>query len=124
MSEQHDRREPQDIFLQQTSATLDEAEQQIDGPTQTRLRAARREALSAAGRAQHPVWLLPVSGLAVAATVAALTVSLWQVPAIDNRVDALEDIALLSDEADPEFYADLEFYTWVAEGAPTEDENG
>ncbi len=114
----------QDDFLRQTKITLDEAEQRIDGATQTRLGAVRREALATAGRSRRSPWLLPASGLAVAATVAILTVSLWQVsPSVDSLA-ALEDIALLSDEVDPEFYADLEFYTWVAEGAPTEDDNG
>lgn len=114
----------QDGFLRQTKITLDEAEQRIDGATRTRLGVVRREALTAAGRSRRPVWLLPASGLAVAATVAILTVSLWQVsPAVDSLA-ALEDIALLSDEADPEFYAELEFYAWIAEGAPTEDDNG
>ncbi|VAX01911.1 hypothetical protein MNBD_GAMMA20-179 [hydrothermal vent metagenome] len=114
----------QDDFLRQTKITLDEAEQRIDGATQTRLGAVRREALAAAGRSHRPIWLLPAGGLAVAATVAILTVSLWQVsPSVDSLA-ALEDIALLSGEADPEFYADLEFYAWIAEGAPTEDDNG
>ncbi len=116
--------ERQDDFLRQTKATLDEAEQRIDGATQTRLNAARREALAAGKRPRRPVWLLPASGLAAAATVAVLTVSLWQVPPMDDSFAALEDIALLSDEADPEFYADLEFYAWIAEGAPLEDDNG
>ncbi len=125
MSEPHDRRKAQNNFLQQTTATLDAAEQQIDAATQTRLRAARREAQNATTRSCRPAWLLPASGgLAVAATVAALTVSLWQVPPAEEQLDALQDIALLSDEADPEFYADLEFYAWLAEGAPADDDNG
>ncbi len=116
--------ERQDDFLRQTKITLDAAERRIDGTTRTRLDAVRREALAAVGRSQRPVWLLPAGGLAVAVTVAVLTVGLWQaVPAVDSLA-ALEDIALLSDEADPEFYAELEFYAWIAEGAPTEDDNG
>ena len=117
--------ERQDDFLRTTATVLDEAELGIDGATRTRLAAARREALAAAERPRRPLWLLPAGGLAVAATVAALTVGLWQVQPLDDSLAALEDIALLSDEADPAFYADLDFYTWLAEGAPLlEDDNG
>ena len=117
--------ERQDDFLRTTATVLDEAEHGIDGATRTRLAAARREALAAAERTRRPPWLLPAGGLAVAATVAALTVGLWQVQPVDDGLAALEDIALLSDEADPAFYADLDFYTWLADGAPPlEDDNG
>ncbi len=116
--------ERQDDFLRQTRETLDAAERGIDGATRTRLAAARREALAALDRPHRPFWLLPASGLAAAATVAALTVSLWQVQPVDDTLAALEDIVLLSDEAEPEFYAELEFYAWLAEGAPQEDDNG
>lgn len=112
----------QDDFLRKTTAALDEAEQQIDAATQTRLRTTRRGALASAERPRLPPWLIPASGLAMAATVAVLTVSLWQMPPADDGLNALDDIALLSDEVEPEFYAELAFYTWVAEGAPALDE--
>ncbi len=116
--------ERQDDFLRRTRLVLDEAEQGVDGATRTRLAAARREALAAAGR-RRPLWLLPAGGLAVAAAVAVLSVGLWRTPPLAGSLDALEDIALLSDEADPAFYADLEFYAWIAAGAPPlEDDNG
>lgn len=110
--------------LQQSKQLLDEAERQIDAATLARLRAARRTALAADTPSRRPAWLVPAGGLAVAATVAALTVSLWQMPADPERVEALEDIALLSDEAEPEFYAELAFYRWLAAGAPAEGDNG
>lgn len=120
MSERQDELKQQ-AFLQQTRVALDAAEQQIDAATQTGLRAVRREALAAADRPRLPPWLVPASGLAVAATVATLTVSLWQLPPADADLVALEDIVLLSDEVEPEFYAELAFYAWIAEGAPAAD---
>ena len=118
--------EPRDDFLQRAKRLLDEAEQGLDGATRTRLRAARREALAAGARPSRPAWLLPAGGLAVAATVAALSVVLWQAPPPElEPLTALEDIALLSDEADPAFYEELDFYAWLAAGAPQgEDVNG
>jgi negative regulator of sigma E activity len=105
-------------FLHNVSHRLDQAVETIDASTQARLRAARREALAAAESRSRPAWLMPVGSLAVAATVAVLTVSVWLVPpdtAVDAQLPTLEDIALLSDSEALEFYENLDFYLWLDE---------
>ena len=105
-------------FLHSLSDSLDQSVDALDVSTQARLRAARRKAL-ATGETQHrPAWLMPVASLAAAATVAALTVSVWLVPvdmAEDSELTPLEDIALLSDSEALEFYENLDFYLWLDE---------
>jgi hypothetical protein len=107
--------EPQqtDPLLRQINATLDKAVDALDGATQSRLRAARREALAV--RQQRPGWWLPLAGMATAATVAVLTLSLWLLqPQQPTAVmPTVEDMALLSDEAELDFYEDLDFYLWL-----------
>jgi hypothetical protein len=102
-----------DPFLRQVTATLDKAVDELDGATQGRLRAARREALAA--RQSRPAWLVPLGGLATAATVAVLALSLWLLPARQQptALPSVEDMVLLSDEAELEFYEDLDFYLWL-----------
>lgn len=101
-------------FLARVKNTLDESEGRIDDITAARLRTLRREAVAAHHeRRRRPVWLLPVTGLATAATVAVLAVTLWSVPPASNEMLPLDDIALLSDTEALEFYADLDFYLWL-----------
>lgn len=103
-------------FLHELSDSLDQSVEAIDVSVQARLRAARREALAASEARVRPAWLMPVGSLAAAATVAALTVSLWLMPpdkAVDGQLPLLEDIVLLSDSEGLEFYENLDFYLWL-----------
>lgn len=106
-------RQQTDPFLRRVTDTLDQAVEELDGAIQGRLRAARREALTA--RQARPAWLLPLGGLATAATVAVLALSLWLLPAPQQPalMPSVEDMVLLSDEAELEFYEDLDFYLWL-----------
>ncbi len=108
--------EPQDdTFLRRTRAWLDAGEGDLDPTTRARLRAARREALAAHRRtpAWRQAWPVTAAGLAAAVLVAVLGVRLWTSPGDD--LPPLEDMALLSDPAGPEFYQDLDFYLWLDE---------
>jgi len=103
-------------FLNKLTDDLDQSVEAIDVATQARLRTARREAVTASETRSQPAWLMPMGSLAAAATVAVLTVSLWQMPtdqATDSQLPPLEDIALLSDNEGLEFYEDLDFYLWL-----------
>ncbi len=113
--------EPEDTdrLLKMSKATLDQAVDGLDDATLRDLRRVRREALLAdkpAVSEKRPAWLLPVSGLATAAAVAILTVSLWLTPPENDPVaqfPPLEDLALLGDVESLEFYEDLDFYLWL-----------
>ncbi len=113
--------EPEDTdrLLKMSKSTLDQAVDGLDTATLRDLRRVRREALLAskpAASGKRPAWLLPVGGLATAATVAVLTVSLWLTsPENDSAVQLppLEDLALLGDAESLDFYEDLDFYLWL-----------
>jgi hypothetical protein len=110
--DQHDNE-----FLTKVRANLDAAREQLDEHTRSRLTTLRHEALER-GQVRRPPWtqwLLPAGGLAVAVTVAALSVNLWTAKPVMDEALPLEDMALLSDSEGPEFYEDLEFYQWLAE---------
>lgn len=103
-------------FLHKLSNSLDQSVEEMDVSTQARLRAARREAVAASEIQSRPAWLMPVGGLATAAAVAVLTMSLWMVTpdeSMDAQLPPLEDLALLSDSEGLEFYEDLDFYLWL-----------
>jgi hypothetical protein len=110
-------KEPQDNdhFLQQVTSALDKAEHGLDDTTLRELRKRRREAVEISKK--RPAWLLPVAGLAMVATVAAFSVSLWLAapqPSLET-LPAVEDMALLGDAESLEFYEDLDFYLWLDE---------
>lgn len=103
-----------DQFLQNVQSTLDRSVDELDDDTLRALRKARHKAVEASER--RPVWLMPVGGLAMAATVAAFSVSLWMAepqPGVDAQLLPLEDLALLGDAESLEFYEDLDFYLWL-----------
>ncbi|NOX75454.1 MAG: DUF3619 family protein [Gammaproteobacteria bacterium] len=106
-------------LLDAVKTSLDQSEQTLDGVTLGRLRAARREALGTL-TTNHPRRRRRelLGGFAVAATLATLTVSLWILPPAPgdvsgNSLPALEDVALLTDAEELEFYQDLDFYLWL-----------
>jgi len=113
--------EPEDTdrLLKISKSTLDQAANELDDATLRDLRRVRREALLAGKSSvseKRPAWLLPVGGLATAATVAVLTVSLWLTPPEADpaaQFPPLEDLALLGDVESLEFYEDLDFYLWL-----------
>jgi hypothetical protein len=108
-------KEPQDNdqFRQQVTSALDQAEHELDDSTLRELRKRRREVVEVSNK--RPAWLLPVGGLAMAATVAAFSVSLWMAapqPSLET-LPSVEDMALLGDAESLEFYEDLDFYLWL-----------
>ncbi len=113
--------EPEQRLLKAVKDTLDRSEQDLDDATLTRLRAARREALGTLTTDRpRRSWWEPMGGLAVAATLATLTVSLWSLspgpdgtPGDSVGLPTLEDVALLTDAEELEFYQDLDFYLWL-----------
>ena len=113
--------EPEDTdrLLKMSTSTLDQAMDELDDATLRDLRCVRREALlvgKSVGSDKRSGWLLPVGGLAAAATVSVLTVSLWLMsPENDpvSQLPPLEDMALLGDAESLEFYENLDFYLWL-----------
>jgi hypothetical protein len=106
-----------EIPLAPARRALDAAARQLDALTLARLRAARLRALdqvrpAARGR---PDWRLAAGGFAAAgvATLVAVVLLWFSAPA-PLTVAGIDDLELLSTQENPEFYADLDFYHWLA----------
>lgn len=106
----------------QARRLLDETAQNLDADTLARLRAARARAWR---RAEHEPgapaprrrgWLA-VGGAALAGLVLALAGTLWLAAPGGAPPAGLEDAELLASKESPEFYAELEFYQWLASRA-------
>lgn len=110
------------LFEQQARRLLDEAASRLDEATAARLRAARARAwqLADAAAPHAPArrprvrWWLPVGSLAVAGVVVAVAGVLWFATPAGAPLTGFEDIELLASKENPEFYAELEFYHWLA----------
>lgn len=104
-------------FLQRINKELDKSEGSLDAETLRALKLARNKAVEAhkATTLQKP-WQLwqPVGAVALAATLAAVTVSLnlTQQAAIEP-LSTFEDISLLGASEELELYEELEFYQWL-----------
>jgi hypothetical protein len=104
----------------QARRLLDDAAQNLDADTVARLRAARARAWQLAEQTPRTAarprsrWWLPVGGLAVAGIVLAVAGTLWLAAPGGAPVAGLEDVELLASKESPEFYAELEFYNWLA----------
>lgn len=112
------------LFLSAAKSTLDDSVDKLDVQVQARLAQIRRQALenvasrpSLAKKFSH--WLLPATGLVTAAAALLLVVTLWTgQPLPESQQSApmavLEDINILTDSEEIEFYQNLEFYEWLA----------
>lgn len=98
-------------FIRQAKARLNRGEEQVDATTQSRLCAARREALSAKKR---PIWQRPATAFASLALCALLIGGL--ILPMDEpppTMDLFEDVALLSAQDELEMYEDIDLIIWL-----------
>jgi len=104
-------------FLKAAKKTLDESLDTIDAATLTRLRAARRAAMTQSGPPPWRLWRnawAPAGALTAVALVAVTAVSLWNAGMQDPVVPlAWEEAPILGSADDLEFYQELEFYYWL-----------
>ena len=61
-----------------------------------------------------PRWWLPVGSVALAGVTVAVVGVLWFGTPAGIPVNGFEDIELLASKESPDFYAELEFYHWLA----------
>lgn len=99
-------------FAGSVKSVLDTSLEDVDHSTLVRLRAARRKALESTPKG-IPAFLW-TGGLATA-SILLLVTGLWLFQSPSSPGMNLEDIEVLAAAEDPEFYADLEFYHWLAE---------
>ena len=106
--------ERQQRFLANARNTLDNSLESIDAETARQLKQVRYKALEQNHKKSS--WFMPVSSIAVTASVVTLTVALWFTQFNElNEELVLEDITLLTATEELEFYQELEFYNWLDE---------
>ncbi|MGD8559677.1 MAG: hypothetical protein PVF34_06640 [Gammaproteobacteria bacterium] len=113
----------EELFLTAARSTLDDSVERLDADTRSRLVHIRSQAVQAAGMpraARMNRWLVPAGGGLAAAAALLLVVALG--PDRPSSLDlqqpkpmaVLEDLQILTDSEEIEFYQNLEFYEWLA----------
>lgn len=111
-----DPQQAQDPLVDSICRQLDHSCDALDGYTLSRLHRIRSEAV-ARRRPWLQTMLLPFGGLATAAALAVALGIGWRGDAGLNEAGspALEDIEILAANEALDFYADYEFYQWLAQ---------
>jgi len=92
----------------------------LDGHTRSRLSRARAAAVAAAGERRWNPWLapsrlVPVGGAAAALIALALVWQIPQAPVASATPVVLNDLDLLLEGENLDFFEELEFYAWLLE---------
>lgn len=110
-------KKPKDPLLENIKTALDESCEHLDGGTLSRLRQAREQAISKA--AQPSLWQkfkIPATALATATTAVFVVFFYLGSPNdMSNLHSSFDDIEILMSEESPDFYEELDFYSWLAE---------
>lgn len=106
------------LLLSAAKQTLEDSVKNIDAETLERLSAIRLQTLAAASsrKTRGTSWLMPAGGFVTAAALVA-AVMLWTAePVVQETtpVAVIEDLNILTDSEEIDFYQDLEFYQWLA----------
>ncbi len=102
-------------FTKAAKQSLDQAADNLDADTVTRLHASRKRAIAAHRQHREPwinVWV-PAGALAAGLAVMVATLMWFTVPTSLPPTD-IEDLELLAAHEGIEFYSDLDFYDWLA----------
>ncbi|MCG6946857.1 MAG: hypothetical protein LJE87_16105 [Deltaproteobacteria bacterium] len=113
-----DSNDNESVFLDKVRRTLDDSVDNLDARTLSQLTQARHRALGKAGSKpslhRRRFWF-SLAGLGTAAAVVALAIFLTRAPSGPDRYSAIEDVEILAASENPEFFANMEFYAWLAE---------
>lgn len=108
-------------FESRAKQLLDKSAHELDDATVAHLRAARARAWQRAEAAPtapvrhpRPRWWLPVGSVALAGVTVVVVGVLWFGTPAGIPANGFEDIELLVSKENPDFYAELEFYHWLA----------
>ncbi len=110
-------KKPSDPLVNNIKTTLDDSCEHLDAGTLSRLRQAREKAIA---HAEKPsLWQsfkIPAAALATATTACIVAVLYLGTPNdMPHLQSSLNDIEILISEESPDFYEDLDFYSWLAE---------
>ncbi len=110
-------KKPSDPLLKNIKTALDDSCEHLDAGTLSRLRQAREIALDHAKKPS--LWQsfkIPAAAIATATTACIVAVLYLGTPnEMPQLHSSLNDIEMLISEESPDFYEDLDFYSWLAE---------
>ena len=113
-----DNNDHESVFVDKVRRTLDDSAENLDAGTLSQLTQARHRALeeleSKPSLLRRPFWL-SLAGLVTATAVVFLAIFLARGPSRPEQYSAIEDVEILAASENPEFFADMEFYAWLAE---------
>ena len=105
-------------FVERIRQELDRSVADLDSDVTSRLHRARMRAL-AQRRKDKANWLTPqrlLPAFAVAAALVLLVVLLdYQVAPVSQLTSGIEDVEILASSDHPDFFHELDFYSWLAE---------
>lgn len=107
-------------FVRKVKTALDDSVENLDAGVLSRLNQARRHALDSE-LPRRRAGLFSIRYAVAAATVVlvllATTLMVLREPAGPGYYSDIEDVEILATGEAPDFYMDLDFYTWLAEEA-------
>ena len=108
---------PKDPLLENIKTTLDESCENLAAGKLSRLRHARESALvQAAKPSLWQTFKIPATALATATTAVFVAFFYLGSPNdMPNLHSGFDDIEILMSEESPDFYEELDFYSWLAE---------
>jgi type VI protein secretion system component VasF len=105
-----------DPIQAQIKQSMDALKNSIDVQTQVKLNEARHTALNKANHMSRKWLLAPITGIAAVFVLAFAFLYFGTNSELSSEeVTLFEDLELLANEADTEFYQDLDFLTWLDE---------
>jgi hypothetical protein len=113
-----DSNDHESVFLDKVRRTLDDSVDNLDARTLSQLTQARHRAL---GKAESKPFVhrrqfwFSLAGLVMATAVVVLAIFLARDPSGPEHYSAIEDVEILAASENPEFFANMEFYAWLAE---------
>ena len=111
-------KQPETEFVERIRQELDRSVADLDSDVTTRLRRARLRALTQQ-RKNKVSWLTPQRMLPAFAVAAALLVLVvlhdFQMAPVSQLTSGIEDVEILASSDNPDFFHELDFYSWLAE---------
>lgn len=106
-----------ETFLEKVRSTLDTSVENIDTSIQLRLSRIRKEVLWSEKQKRSRFrqrFLVPVTGFAAVLVALLASILYFDSPPRMQQIDYAEDIEILASDDSFEFYANLDFYAWLA----------